>query len=315
MPKRPEEIARLVAEGGVDHAASTLGIKRETVRREMRKVKTEKGGGFDQQAAVLKQLTARFTPEELRLIASGGRLRPEAGERASYSFDGEEVVVGFCTDTHMGSKYFPEEYWDAFLAECEVQNVDMILHAGDLCEGMSNRPDQVYSLTHIGASAQMDYAEELLGRTSRPVYIIDGNHDRWAIKSGGTMMVKDVARRLPHVHYLGHDEGDVVINGAIWRLWHGEDGSSYATSYRVQQIIGSFTGGEKPAVLLAGHTHKQAYIFERNIHAVSGGALCRQSAWMRSKRLPNHAGFHIIRATIKDGEVRRFSPTWYPFYS
>lgn len=126
--------------------------------------------------------------------------------------------------------------------------------------------------------------------------------------------VKDVANRLTNVHFLGHDEGDLILNGTRWRLWHGEDGSNYATSYRLQKIVESFTGGEKPNVLLTGHTHKQGYFFDRNIHVVSGGALCRQSAWMRSKKLANHAGFHIIRATISEGEIKRFSPTWYPFY-
>ena len=313
------EIGEYIQSNGIDAAVITYGISRETARRYSRFVRQEAGETsperFDREQSAIKQLKERFTIQELESIANGRSINPEQQNKPIVNFDGEEYCIAFCTDTHIGSKYFPRHYWESFLTECDKQNVDMIVHAGDLIDGMSNRPDHIYGLTHIGYSAQMDYATELLAMTSIPINIIDGNHDRYGIKSGGLMVVKDVADRLEHVTYLGHDEGDIIINGTIWRLWHGEDGSSYATSYRLQKIIESLTGGEKPAVLLAGHTHKQGYFFDRNIHVISGGALCRQSAWMRSKKLANHSGFHIIRATIADGEIKCFSPTWYPFYN
>jgi len=263
----------------------------------------------------LESIAKRYSKEELSLLAKGRGITVEQQARPVINFDGNDVVIGFCTDTHWGTKYSPKEYWTAFLDECKREGVSMILHAGDVTEGMSGRPDHVYSLTHVGFSAQIDYAVELFSMTDLPIYCIDGNHDRWGIKSGGVMVVSDIAKRCRNVTYLGHDEADVVIKGSVWRLFHGEDGSSYASSYRVQKLIESFTGGTKPNVLLVGHTHKQIYIFERNIHAVSGGAMCRQSAWMRSKKLVNHDGFHIIRATIRDGQVVRFSPTFYPFFN
>jgi len=127
-------------------------------------------------------------------------------------------------------------------------------------------------------------------------------------------MVRAVARMLPHVEFLGSDMGELIINGARFMIWHGEDGASYATSYRPQKIVESFTGGQKPAVLLCGHTHKQGYFFERNIHTVQGGALSYQSPYMRAKRLACHTGFHILHVRIRDGEIVRFAPIWYPFY-
>lgn len=266
-------------------------------------------------ADILQQIDKRYSPEELRLIASGRGINPAQASRPVVNFTGDQVTIGYFTDPHIGSRFFDDYMWHSFLAECRAQNVQRILFTGDLIEGMSNRPDQIYSLTDIGFSAQMEHAERLLLESEFPIDAIDGNHDRWGIKSGGVFAVRDIAKRVPGMTFLGHDCADVVINGTTWRLWHGEDGSSYATSYRIQKIIESFTGGDKPNVLLCGHTHKQAYIFERNVHAVSGGALSMQSDWMRSKRLSNHAGFHILRATIRDGEIVSFSPTFYPFYS
>lgn len=264
---------------------------------------------------IWKQISGRYSADELRAIAAGRGINPTQQSRPIVNFSGDIVTIGYFTDPHIGSRFFDDSLWLSFLAECRAQKVQRILFTGDLIEGMSNRPDQIYSLSDIGFSAQMEHAERLLSMSEFPIDAIDGNHDRWGLKSGGVFAVRDIAKRIPGMTFLGHDCADVIINGSKWRLWHGEDGSSYATSYRIQKIIESFTGGDKPNVLLCGHTHKQAYIFDRNIHAVSGGALSTQSDWMRSKRLPNHTGFHIIRATIRDSEIVSFSPTFYPFYS
>ena len=269
----------------------------------------------DRNGPILAKIGERYTPEELATIANGGGLDTRARDCPVIDFTGDTVRFGFFTDSHFGATCFNDNLWISFLAECKRRDVQKILCAGDIHEGMSNRPDQIYQLEDVGFSAQMDHAERLFKMTDLPIYAIDGNHDRWGIKSGGLYMVRDLAKRVPNLHFLGHDVGDLTVNGTIWRLWHGEDGNSYATSYRIQQVINSITGGDKPAVLLLGHTHKQAYIFERNIHAVSGGALSYQSDWMRSKRIPCHTGFHILEAVIKNNQIVQFSPTFYPFYN
>lgn len=261
---------------------------------------------------LLESIEKRYSADELKLLAKGRLVNAEQQVRPVINFDGEEVVIGFVTDTHWGSKYSPKEYWTAFLEECNRQGVSRILHSGDVTEGMSGRPDHVYSLTHVGFSAQIDYAVELFSMTDIPVYLIDGNHDRWGVKSGGIMVASDISKRCKNVTYLGHDEADIVINGTVWRLWHGEDGSSYATSYRIQKVIESWGADWHVNVLLSGHVHKMGYLYERGVHALSGGTMCRQSAWMRSKRLANHAGFFIIKAVISEGKIKSFSPRWYP---
>lgn len=317
MTPSKQKAAKLAEEYGIEYAMEKMGWNRESIRRAIRYVKNKEQPQpqVEQQPAIIKKLLERYTDDELRVIAEGKTINPNQHLRPVVDFGGEQITICFATDTHIGSKYFSDHLWISMLQECEKQGVQSILFGGDLIEGMSNRPDQVYSLEDIGFSAQMDHATELLAMTVIPIYTIDGNHDRWGIKSGGVFAVRDIANRLEHVHFLGHDMGDIDINGTTWKIWHGEDSSSYATSYRVQKIIEAFTGGNKPNVLLCGHTHKMVYLFDRNVHAVSGGALSYQSAWMQSKRLANHTGFHIIRATIRENQIISFSPTFYPFYN
>jgi predicted phosphodiesterase len=201
--------------------------------------------------------------------------------------------------------------------EFRKEKVDFIVHAGDVSEGMSNRPGHVYELSQIGYDKQKEYAVSLFGQwTDTDIYAIDGNHDRWFIKSGGAIIVKDIAAVIENFHFLGHDEGDISLKGkAILKLWHGEDGNSYALSYRLQKIAESLSGGEKPNVMVCGHTHKYVKIFERNIWIVSAGSLQAQTQWMRAKRIAAHVGFCIIDVWVNNNGVSKIRETWYPFYT
>jgi predicted phosphodiesterase len=311
---RIKEIVIMSYYQGINQTSDLTGLSAESIARYRREFRNRWGEEEVKKLEVIERLQKSLTLEELQAISKGSKIDPTQREYPVLDFEGEKVKFAHVTDTHIGSKYFDEKLWKIFLETCYSLGVEKILHTGDVTEGLSNRPDHAYSLTHYGFDAQKEFAIEKLAMSEIPIYCIDGNHDRWFIKSNGANIVKDICSGLDHCHYLGHDEADIEINGSIWRLWHGEDGSSYATSYRLQKIVESFTGGDKPNVLLAGHTHKQGYFFDRNIHVLSGGALSLQSKWMRSKKLANHTGFHTIEATIEDGTVKTFSPTWHAFF-
>lgn len=264
-----------------------------------------------------KKLREKFTDKEIKQLAKGERVLPRTVKEIT--FDGAKFVFAHITDTHMGSIFFKEQIWNAITKEIIRRNVDAVFHTGDITEGLSmKRMDAVYDLTHIGYAQQKRYAVEMLNQIEKPIYAVSGNHDRFYLKSAGAHIVEDIAQECKHLEYLGEDVADFILsnNGRPIkiRLWHGEDGSSYATSYRVQKIAESFTGGDKPNVLLLGHTHKQLYMIERNIHCQSGGAVSTQSNWMRSKKMANHTGFWITEMEYNERGITRYTPTFYPFY-
>lgn len=266
-------------------------------------------------AQLLDGIGKQFSSKELKAISKGegmGRVTPL---KVHIDFHGEEVRFGYFTDPHMGSIYYHEDFLASAIQKWKEEKVDFVICGGDLTHGMDARKyNLLYELTHIGYAAQKDYSVQQCKRIPFPLYMIDGNHDRWYEAVGGHI-VEDVCKEVPGAIYLGRDEGKIKIGRAEIMVWHGEDGSSYATSYRIQKLIESLTGGEKPHVLLCGHTHKEGYFFERNIHAVSGGALSVQSRWMRSKRLACHSGYHTCRMTVNAGGVGEFTITWKPFYA
>jgi predicted phosphodiesterase len=307
--KRCTEVLKYAEEHGADEACKTFGLSPVTLNRYRVHM-----GQSAPMGKVLQELKEKYSDGELRSILKGHGIGEKDRPAVAVNFGGKTVKFWFATDLHIGSEVYQEAFLDSVIEEAAGFGAEFGVIAGDVTEGLSTRPGHVYELTHIGYAAQLKYAVEQLGKWQGKLYCIDGNHDRWYLKSNGAIIVEDICRQLPDAVFLGHDEGDIDVNGIKLRLFHGEDSSSYATSYRIQKLVESYTGGDKPNVLLVGHTHKQGYFFERHIHCVSGGALSTQSRWMRSKRMANHAGFWLIEMTVNGGDVSRFKVEWFPFY-
>jgi predicted phosphodiesterase len=303
-------------ENGEEKTRETFSISQSTLEKYRRTYKEQISNDIDKKI-YLGKIFERFSEHELKAIAEGTRIIPGQESVPRIDFEGQRIRIGFLTDTHIGSIFFKPELLEQAIEEFKKEGCEIVCHAGDVTDGMSRREGHVYELSHIGYDRQKDYAIELLSQWEGKMYCISGNHDLWFLKNAniGANIVKDICEKLPDAEFLGYDEGDISLNGkATLRLWHGGDGNSYATSYRIQKIIESFTGGEKPNVLLAGHTHKQLYMFERHIHAVSGGSICLQTSWMRMKRIQAHPGFWILDIWINDTGVSKFQSCWFPFY-
>lgn len=312
--KKIIEIISFYVEHGESATLENFGISSSTLNR-TRTDFNKKKLKLDSIPSSVRKILDTYTPAELNAIASGAKIIPGQPKIPNIDFSGTKFRFLYYTDPHFGSVFFPEEAYFKMLKEAKKQKVEACFISGDITEGMSNRAGHIYDLTHLGVEQQRNYAIQLLNEFKKPTYAIDGNHDRWFIKSAGVHIVSDIAKEVKNFHFLGHDNAIIGIKNSNIQLWHGEDGNSYAVSYRVQKVIESISGGNKPNILLLGHTHKMGYFFLRNIHAISGGSICMQTNWMRAKRIEAHVGFWIITATFgKDGSVKALETKWYPFY-
>lgn len=297
-------------EHGEVAAAEILGYKPDTLRRYRGELKKR---GVDLSALKdAQRVVEMFDRDELKKILRSGAVDPYTHERHHVDFEGDTLRFVAVGDTHFGSKYSPPEYWDAVVEQAEAFGADYIFHDGDLSEGMSNRAGHVYELRPdgIGYDAQKRLSLDALSKTDIPIFIIDGNHDRWFRKTNGALIVKDVAEQLEHVTFLGHDSATVTINGIDIMLWHGEDGASYAVSYRPQKVVEAIPPHERPHIIIMGHTHKAGVFQPEGVHAITAGSVQRQTGWMRSTRKAAHVGFYLVEATIGDGRIKEFTTTW-----
>ena len=314
--ERAKEVVEYLTLHGKSETVKHFDITEESLSRYTRFAK-QYGVAEVDKSKLLSKIAQTYSDDELKAIANGGRIVPGLAKVPVVNFDGDRVRIGAITDTHIGSLNFSEQRLYQAFEEFKKEKVDFITHSGDVTEGMSHRAGHVYDLSEIGYDKQKAKAIEIFSQwTDSQIYAIDGNHDRWFIKSNGALIVKDIATQLDNFNFIGHDEGDISINGkAVVKLWHGEDGNSYALSYRLQKILESLSGGEKPSVIICGHTHKYVKIFERNVYAISAGSIQSQTPWMRGKRIAAHVGLCIIDIYVNKSGVCKFSDTWYPFYT
>lgn len=223
----------------------------------------------------------------------------------------------YMSDLHIGEKHFLDGLFDYVVEYVEQTQPDFILNPGDHLEGMSGRPGHVYEMTEIGFQQQIEKAVELYTRLSDwDHYGIDGNHDQWYYKknNGGVIVGNELAARVPNYHNLGQDEGIVDVNGIKIMLFHPNDGTAYAVSYKLQKLIESFTGGEKPHIVLEGHYHKAMSMWCRGVYGIECGTLCGQSQFMRGKKIPAHTGFGEVEVFFNKNGLERVVHEFIPWY-
>jgi len=264
-----------------------------------------------------EQIRARFSEDEIKQLLDGKGLARWHTDYPEIHLEGKHHRLLVMSDTHIGSSYSPEAWHDVVSEYANTHDIEAVLHCGDLVEGVKvgRIGTQIYELSEIGYERQKEKAVELMSRYKVPVYIISGNHDFFFREYAGANIVRDVAMELPNMQYIGHDSADINVGGTIIRLFHGGDGgSSYAVSYRLQKLVEAITGGHKPNILLAGHTHKFCYIFERNIHAISCPCMQMQTSWMRGKKLAAHTGFLELDFDVEGGNICNLAVKFFPFY-
>jgi len=224
------------------------------------------------------------------------------------------VKIGIISDLHIGSKFFDMGIYEKSIRAFSKEKVEAIYCCGDIIEGMSNREGHIYELDHIGTSAQINHAAELLNQYKQPLFFITGNHMEWAKrKSNQGINLGDILEsKLNNGKYLGEYESNIELApNVIMRITH--DGSSaYALSYSLQKRINSLSDESKPNIIANGHLHKAIYIYYRNIHAVEAGTLQNQTPFMARKGSPAMVGFWIFDIRYGKKGIYKFSPSFYP---
>ena len=253
--------------------------------------------------------------EAITALKSGVNSKHSRVERLGIS--GKHFKYGYFSDAHIGHKDFKPELFDKMRRMFNRESLDFIINVGDTLEGMSGRDGHIYELTHLGFNQQIDYATDLIGSLKQPVFGIDGNHDGWyKIKgNGGVIVGKELENRLKNYTHLGEMEGTLKPHKNVeMKLFHANDGSAYATSYKLQKLIESFSGGEKPNIVHEGHYHKALYAFIRNVHGFESGTLCGQTPFMRGKKLQAHMGFGMVDVYHNKNGVDRIIHEFVPHY-
>lgn len=294
--------------------AAVAGVTEETARRFLEQLRNPQTAPTSKEETPKVNPFDELHPKEQKLILDGLKsqapMEPKVVEWQANSF--KFAGLG---DTHWGHVESKEEHWQRACSIIKKEGCQFVLHTGDLTEGMSGRDGHVYELNAIGAKAQIDLAVQRVELLDVPMYGINGNHDLWGYKKIGHDVAATLEDRLPGKFInLGIHEADFSVGNIVIKLFHGEDGASYATSYRTQKFIENLAGGEKPNILLAGHDHKSIFHMCRNVAVFGTGTLCKQTRWMRNKKLACHLGLWIIEVWPNEHGIERIQQQWIPFF-
>jgi predicted phosphodiesterase/biotin operon repressor len=270
-------------------------------------------------SAIYQRADGRFSlnPD----VEPGGLSEVRLGDRG----DGWSVV-GFVADTHLGSKHERLDVLNTLYDTFAAEGVQHVYHGGNWIDGEARF--NKYSLKVFGLDNQLDYM--IQNYPTRPGitthYVTGDDHEGWyqireCINIGERLEDKAKRAGRSDLRYLGYMEADVRLQAAggastPMRVMHGGGGSAYALSYKLQKIVESLTGGEKPSILSVGHYHKFCYAYVRNVHAFMPGCTKDQDVFMRKQSIEAHVGGVLawIKQDPADGHVTRFRAEWMPFY-
>lgn len=239
-------------------------------------------------------------------------------------FVGKPISFGVVADMHMCSTSERLDVLEAAYDEFARRKINTVLCPGNYIDGEC-RFNQ-HELKAHGIADQCHYAlDHWPQRKGIKTYYVDGDdHEGWfqqreGIEFGRYLALEARSRGRDDLTYLGYMEADFELKApggsSVVKLIHAGGGSSYAYSYSSQKLAESFQGGEKPAVAIIGHYHKQEYCFPRNVHCVQSGCCQDQTRFMRKRKLAAHVGFAVI--TLQQdakGSISRFGVEFFPFW-
>lgn len=258
-------------------------------------------------------LTAGQALDALRAHQAQGRNVRQFGETWSLearpdlgSSQGAEPYVsrqdgtyrfGWLGDTHLCSKYARLDVLRDVYRRFAEEDLDRIFHAGNYIDGEARF--NKYDLLVHGMDAQVRYLrdEYPVAPNGMTTYVIDGDdHEGWYNQREGISIGKYTENEMraggrTDWSSLGYMEAFIPLRHAVTgkeqqlHLLHPGGGSAYATSYTVQKLVESYSGGSKPAVMLAGHYHKLEFINVRNVWCIQTGCTIDQTPFARKKRL------------------------------
>lgn len=234
------------------------------------------------------------------------------------NWKGNRIIrFGICTDSHINSKYTQLTHLHTFYDRCAELKVPIVYHVGDIDEGEKMRPGHQYECYNQGAD---DHVAEIVRvyprREGVVTKFITGNHDASMIKHCGYNIGPAIAAQRDDMIYLGPDWAVINLTpNCTLELRHPWDGSSYASSYKVQKMVESMESDSKPNILAVGHYHKLGDFTPRNVQAFLAGAFQGQTPFTRGKNLSVEMGAWIIEAEVdKVGTIVELVMRKVPFY-
>jgi predicted phosphodiesterase len=220
---------------------------------------------------------------------------------------------GVVSDTHLGSKCQQLTLLKSAYADFDRENVDFVIHAGDLVDGHKMYKGQEYELFMHSADEQRDYAVEQYPRlkNGKKTYIIAGNHDESFKKSAGYNIVRDICTKRSDLVYEGMIGATFNIGRLRIEAVHPSGGVSYARSYKSQKHAENLMSAlievvrskkdlsVLPHIMILGNWHIADILPDyQGMVVVTQPCFQSQTSYLRAKGLTPNIGYTLFEISL-----------------
>ena len=217
---------------------------------------------------------------------------------------GNDYRIGVVSDTHLGSEGEQLEYLNDFYNRLVKNDVDFVLHAGDVSDGCEiYRGHENHKIPEaIGWRRLEDYLVSNYPEVDEfKTLMISGNHDTRLFKKTGIRFVERVAERRKDLEYLGQEFASLDLNDEFSiDLVHPGGGSPYTLGYRAQTWLRNKKDSEKADMTVFGHLHQLLAGETEGSFILYAGSWQGQTPYLDRKGIKTDAGGWIVELNLED---------------
>ena len=244
----------------------------------------------------------------------------------------KDAHIVFLSDIHVGSKYFNETKLLNTIDYINKSEVDAVLIAGDIVDGIGIYPEQEKDLAINSFHKQYEKLSEYLDQIEPHMYITPGNHDAVPLKEPQQPLTKQYAPNLcknKNITLLSNPS-TVNINGTRIKMYHGKGlddlimaikNLDYQHPCKVMEeqlekrhlapIYGMTTQhawdgedrliiDELPDILHTGHVHIAQHTNYKGIELINSGTFQEQTPFQTTHKIRPTVGLVPV---LKDGKI------------
>lgn len=231
----------------------------------------------------------------------------------------ETIQEGGVSDTHFGhhSELLPilNEAYDIFLE----RGIKVVNHTGDVTNGAPKHFEHNKGEVREFRATPLtnDVISMYPRRKGIVTHVISGDHDRWFLDAIGYDLMDPVAQIRRDIKYLGVQQGEKESGKILTLLRHFNWGTSYARSYKPQQVIEGGLLREveqesdryrgKVICVLSGGGHVYCSMLYKGIIFILMPCLQGKTGFITGLGKLSDVGFIICSITYsKDGSLTKF---------
>jgi len=223
-------------------------------------------------------------------------------------FYGKSLKIGVMSCTHFGSLWYQLKELVTFYRLCEKEKVQVIVHAGDLVDGINMYNGQEFELYAHGLDAQREDVVTNYPESDIPTKLLGGNHDYSFKKTAGANIIKQICEERLDLEYVGMLSATFKVADSDFEmnLIHKRGGVPYARSYTAQKIIRDMPPDKARPLLGIGGLHVADYIPYRDQHTFTIPCFQGQTPYLKGKGLFPEVGGWIVEVYLADdGKIHR----------